>query len=262
MRNSLIISAILLALLTFSANLNPVCGQIRGKLLKSDGKPLAYTEIEMVPVESNKIVVDSRLVAATSASGLFAFRLPAGKYTLSINFGDKPTVLSPYETFFYPAATDRAAAEVFEITEKSAPRTIAFRLPPALVSRKITGKIVDRNNAPVSDAWIGLRDVAFDRGISFGASKSDKLGNFSITALSDREYQIGAILFEYEPRTPPDNPDIIGAAESQIFTLNAETKPFKLVLKQRSDNDRIRDKYVGFVESARFENYLFGAPIE
>ena len=76
---------------------------IAGQLLKSNGKSLAYTEIELVPVAAKKIVIDGRLLAASNTSGKFSFvNVPDGKYTLSINFDDKPTDLSPYPTFFYP----------------------------------------------------------------------------------------------------------------------------------------------------------------
>src|SRR5690349_6233664 len=89
---------------------------VRGTLLKSDGRPLAYTEIELVPVSSEHIVVDHGLNATSSVSGLFSFvDVPPGRYTLSINFDDKPTELSPYDTFFYPEARDRSAARIFEV---------------------------------------------------------------------------------------------------------------------------------------------------
>ncbi|MGB5012606.1 MAG: carboxypeptidase-like regulatory domain-containing protein, partial [Pyrinomonadaceae bacterium] len=69
---------------------------IQGTLIKSDRKPLAYTEIELVPVGSGVVINDTRLFGITDQRGRFNFvDVPDGKYTLSINFGDKPTLLSP-----------------------------------------------------------------------------------------------------------------------------------------------------------------------
>lgn len=254
MRNNLLIAVLAFVLLVFSANFSQSFAQIRGRLLNADGKPLAYTEIEMVPVESDKIVVDTRMTATTSTSGLFTFRLPPGKYTLSINFGDQPTPLSPYETFFYPKAKTRENAEVFTVDEKSKPQTITFQLPPALVKRRITGRVVDASDKPVRNARIGLRDLGYDVGVGFGTIKTDRFGNFWLGALSDRKYQLGAIVYDFEPRGFFDFPNIVGVAESEIFTLDADTKPFKLVIRQRNDYDEIRDKYVGFFEQDYFQN--------
>jgi hypothetical protein len=90
---------------------------LNGKLLQSNGKPLPYTEIELVLTDSEEIANDGRLLAISSTSGKFSFiNIPEGKYTLSINFNEKPTEFSPYETFFYPNTKIRAEAEVFEIS--------------------------------------------------------------------------------------------------------------------------------------------------
>lgn len=258
MRNPLLIAFSTFFLFILSANFTQSSAQIRGKLLKSDGKPLAYTEIEMVPVDSDKIVIDARMIATTNTSGLFTFRLPKGKYTLSINFGDQPTPLSPFETFFYPKTTERENAEIFVIDENSKPQTITFQLPPALVKARITGKVIDINEKPVPNVRIGLRDLGYDVGLGFGAIKTDKFGAFALDALSDRKYQLGAILYEYEPKFLVEFPRIIGVAESGIFTLDKETKPFKLTLRQMSDYNEIRDKYVGFLERNYFQERVFG----
>src|SRR5688500_4979997 len=72
-------------------------GFVSGKLLKSNGRPLPYTEIELVPVAYNKQIDDKRFWAMSNATGNFSFSdVPGGKYTLSINFDEKPTDTSPY----------------------------------------------------------------------------------------------------------------------------------------------------------------------
>lgn len=260
MQNQIFTALFAFFLLLFSANFSQSSAQIRGRLLKSDGTPLAYTEIEMVPVESDKIVIDPRMNVTTSASGLFTFRLPHGKYTLSINFDETPSTLSPYLTAFYPQAAERKNAEVFTIDEKSPPQTIVFRLPPALGVKRISGRVVNEKGNPAVKAWIGLRDISRKIVVSFGAVKTDKAGNFSLTAFSDRQYQIRAILFEREPVPFMTEPPIItGITDSEVFTLDDQTKPFKLVLKPQTQKyDEIRDKYLGFLEQDFFQRRIFG----
>lgn len=220
--------------------------QIRGTLQKSSGRPLPYTEIELVPTDSKRIVMNGSLFATSSASGKFTFvKVPPGSYTLSVNFDDKPTDLSPFPTVFYPNTSKRDEAEVFEITESSPIKTVIFKLPPPLVQRKIAGNAVFSNGTPVIGARIGLRDIAFDRSVGFGIAKTDANGNFSVTGFNGREYQLGALLFEREPKTIYDSwGAIIAAGESKIFALDANTPVIKFTVRQSEDVEKIRDKYV------------------
>ena len=146
------ISFALLAVLSFSSFAGPqaaLVATIQGQLLKSDGSPLAYTEIELVPTGSGHIINDSRLVGVSSLTGKFSFfNVPPGSYTLSINFDDKPTNLSPYETYFFPGTETRSSAEVFEITTATRIRGLLFKLAPALVERKITGTVKWYDGSP------------------------------------------------------------------------------------------------------------------
>ena len=222
-------------------------GAIKGKLLRATGKPLPYTEIELVPVNAKKIVVDARLLGISDSAGNFSFNnLPDGRYTLSINFDDKPSDLSPYETFFYPAATDRRQAEVFNIDSTAKLTGIVFRLPAPLVERKIIGKAILDDGKPAAGAFIAMRDVFYDKYISFGVAKADKAGNFSVTAFAGRTYQPGAITFEKDAKTIWDaGGRVTAGGESEIFLLDAKTPVIVVDLTKSPDASRIKDKYLG-----------------
>lgn len=236
---------ILLAFLMICAVGVSAQGLISGQLLKSNGKPLLYTEIELVPLGSKRLINDSRLIGISGSAGKFTFaNVPDGKYTLSINFDDKPTELSPYETFFYPDTYERKEAEIFDINGKIKIQKLIFKLPPALVRRKVTGKVVFPDGKPVENAYLALRDLKFDRSVFFGQFKSNKLGDFSFNAFGDRKYQVAAILFERFGGTIYDPYEILGVAESDIFMLGAVTVNLKLVLKKSRDYDQIRDRYL------------------
>ncbi len=233
-----------LLILLFASN---VSAQIRGTLLKSNGKPLAYTEIELVPTYSKKMVMDGRFFATSSASGKFSFvNLPPDRYTLSINFNESPTDLSPYPTVFYPNAETREQAEIFEINASSVAKTITFKLPTAYTTGKISGNIVFSDGKPVDGAYISLRDIAYNFSVgSFGYAKTDAKGNFTITGFLGREYQIGAFAFDCDLKKPCDYWNkLIGVGESKVFILETQTPVIKFTLRQSDDVEKIRDKYV------------------
>lgn len=233
---------------------------LRGQLLKSNGKPLPYTEIELVPIDSDRIVVNASLIATSSTSGKFTFvNVPSGKYTLSINFDDKPTDLSPYSTFFYPKTEKREEAQIIEIKNGIALKPITFQLPPALSKGKIKGKVVLPNGDSVEGAFIFVRDVYFDTNFLIARVPSDKNGDFAIQSFLGRKYQIGAILYEKQPKSPPfDFGKLLAATETDIFELTPKTDSLTLVLgKEDKDLDKLQDKYIGklFQKEKSFLNF-------
>lgn len=221
-------------------------GVVSGQLLKSNGKPLAYTEIELVPVNAKRLINDSRLIAVSGTTGKFSLSaVPAGKYTLSINFDDKPTDLSPYDTYFYPNTYQRSEAEVFEIAAGAKYQKLIFKLPPALVKVKITGRIFHADGNPVTGKiLLGLRDLKFDRSVAFGEYKIGQTGDFAVTGFGNRTYQVGAILYERFGTTVFDPIEIVGAAESEVFSVETAPVNLKLVIKQLQSYEEIRNKYL------------------
>jgi len=218
---------------------------IHGQLLKSTGRPLPYTEIELVPIAVNHIINDSRLIGVSSLSGKFTFLdVPPGLYTLSINFDDKPTELSPYGTYFYPAAISRADAEVIEITPASPTRTLTFKLPPALREKKISGTVKWSDGSPAKEAFIGCRDIEYDRSVSFTCAKTDINGRFTMKGFIGRKYQVGAIVFD-KPFSDKREPlSVIAAGETSVFDLELTTPALMITVSLAKDLQPIVDKYL------------------
>lgn len=225
----------------------PDVATIQGVLLKSNGKPLPYTEIELVPLSSYKLINDRRFIAASSMSGKFSFfNVPVGQYTLSINFDDKPTDLSPYPTFFYPKTSKRSEAEFIEIKETTRIKNITFQLPPALMQREISGSVISETGTLIEDAYVSIIDLEFDRLKSFSKVKTDINGKFKVKGFIGRAYQIAAILFDENRKTAQGEPvPILAAGESKAFTLDSATPNIKLILKESDDFKKLREKYIG-----------------
>jgi hypothetical protein len=236
---------IFLTFLTFCLAENAFAdGSLSGRLLKFNGKPLAYTEIELVPVDSAKQIASRQLWATTAANGNFTFdKIPPGEYTLSINFGEKPTDLSPYATYFYPKASNRALAKIFEIYAETRIANLVFQLSPQLAKRKIAGRVFGKDGKPAANVYVALRDVEGDKDdifLSFSPIKTDAGGNFSLLSFEARKYQIFAILLEGSDKAPAFDPlaKLIAAAKSNVFLLDAKTGTITLTLVGVTDSDK------------------------
>jgi len=220
---------------------------LQGTLLKSDGKPLAYTEIELVPVDSNVVINDTRLFGITDQRGKFIYLdVPDGKYTLSINFGDKPTLLSPYPTCFLPGTAIRREAQIIEVNSSTRIAGLHFTLPPPLVRKTISGKVTWPDGSPVRGAYIGVVDVEFDVGKSFGNAKSDTNGMFKVDGFVGQRYQFGAIVFDKIVTKPFEDPgEVIGIGETEIIKFDGITTAVEIKVKRSQRNQQVLDKYLG-----------------
>lgn len=226
-------------------------GVVSGKLLKSNGKPLPYTEIELVPTFYDAQVRDKRFWATSNAAGDFSFSdVPSGDYTLSINFDEKPSVTSPYQTFFYPNHADRSEAETIKIAPGGKVTGLKFRVPPPLVQRKVSGKVVNAKGDPIEGAYVYLRDVLFDQSLILD-NKTDKFGNFTLMGFETRKYQIGALIYEEsKPQTFESPGKVLAIAYSEIFILSEKNPNFTLVLEESDELKKIKEKNVGMLISS------------
>lgn len=219
---------------------------IQGKLVRSDLKPVQYTELELVAVGQNVVPNDSRFIGVSDTVGKFQFSdVPPGKYTLSINFGDKPTFLSPFETYFYPGTSKREEATEFIIDASTRLTGVIFKLKSALEKNPIAGRITWPDGKPVHGAVVACRDIEFDVNSSFGSVRSDKNGMFVLEAFVGRRYQLGFMLFDRDLPTPFDRGEIIAIAESPEFVLSKTTGLLEIKMVRSRDEQRMLDKYVG-----------------
>lgn len=219
---------------------------MEGRLVKKDLRPVPYTELELVPLGMDHVPNDSRYVGVSDSNGRFRFvNVPPGQYTLSINFGEKPTFLSPFSTFFYPGTAKRDEATVFTIDASTKLRNIVFKLQTELIKNPIIGRIIWPDGRPVEGAVIACRDVEFDVRNTFGSVRSDKNGMFRLEAFVGRRYQLGIMLFDRDMARPFDPGELIAIAESREFTLSKTQGTLVIQLVNAPDPVRLLEKYVG-----------------
>lgn len=223
-------------------------GFVSGKLLKSNGRPLPYTEVELVPTAYDRQIQDQRFWATSNSAGNFSFsNVPSGKYTLSINFDEKPSDMSPYPTYFYPNNSNRTEAKSIEITSGGKITGLSFRVPPPLAQRRVSGRVVSADGKPASGAFVYLRDVEFDKSLVLDV-KTDKNGNFTLVGFETRQYQIGALLYEQINPAILDSPGkVIANAYSPVFTLAVTNPNFTLVLEESDEMKKLKEKNIGML---------------
>lgn len=220
-------------------------GRLGGKLLKANGKPLPYTKIELVPVLFDVQIPDQRFRAKTDSRGNFSFKdLPPTKYTLSINFNESPTDLSPYPTVFYPNTANRENAEVFDIENTTDLKNLSFRLPSALAQKTVKGKVIDESGNPVAGIHVGLLNAGFKEIVFTFDTVTDKNGEFTLKGFEHINYIVTAVEVEISkiPFTIPPPPTAYG--KSAVFTLDAQT-PQIFVLLEKVRTDAPLEKNVG-----------------
>lgn len=220
---------------------------LAGKLLQSNGRPLAYTEIELVEMKSSDIANDGRITAISNTLGKFSFaNVPDGNYTLSINFNEKPTETSPFTTFFYPNTENRSEARIFEFDGTSKFLPLAFRLPPKLLERKVSGKVLWSDSVPVAGAMVVMNDVEFDDVFGGATAISDRFGNFTLKGFSGRKYLVRAVLFKYpESAFIETLSPILAAGISDIFTLTTKTEKIRILLEEDPETKNLRQRNIG-----------------
>jgi hypothetical protein len=222
-------------------------GIIRGRLVKANSKPLAFTAIELVPVEADQKSEDLRLAAITTSQGNFAFKnLPSGKYTLSINFKENPTTQSPYSTHFYPNTAIRSEAKIFTVNNTTNLSQLTFRLPQSHKIKRFTGKIVWEDGEPVANALVSLVDINAQSDTGFGNVKSNSAGVFKVTGFIGRRYQIAAILFDGDI-AQDTTPQLLAQGFSRRFYLHTKTNIIKITLTRPGKSKKKADGLVGRV---------------
>jgi hypothetical protein len=228
---------------------------ISGKVLSAEGKPVSDVKVEFIPIdqkEKNYLESDE----TKAPNGSFSFNnLPAGKYTLSVNYTASPNEGTPYPTFFYPNARERSKAKIFEVGLGQKIEGIVFRLPPRLATKEIRGTVFWEDGKPAAGIEVYLLDDEFPRTYAGCYTKSstkplsnkvsettvefidctpktDSQGRFVIRGYQSRKYTVNASFWE-----KGEEENIEYSAKSAVFSMDEKLPEFKLILK-RVEKDR------------------------
>jgi protocatechuate 3,4-dioxygenase beta subunit len=136
---------------------------------------------------------DHYRVARTGVDGSFEFRLLApGTYTLRVPDGkqlDSPPPRTPF---------GRAVVPDIELDAAVTSRTLEIQLE---AEGHIAGVAVDRNGAPLTDAWIRVFDLQERCLSSWRETRTDGTGHFEVLSVAPGSYTVHIQAGEREARS-------------------------------------------------------------
>ena len=201
-------------------------GRITGRLIDSQGKPVAETPVNLVPIDDNRkaIVSDIQYQAFTKNDGRYVFDLLSrGRYLVAINPNGQPkSTEAPYRKTYYPNTTDPTQATVISLREGQEVILEDFQLPKRLVETNIEGTVLWADGRPARGAMVHLEFT--DQRWREEFKQVDELGHFSLKCYEGFRYFVHA-----EARQPQLT---MHASPVEILVLK-ETKPVTLVIDQQ-----------------------------
>ncbi|MBC7900210.1 MAG: carboxypeptidase regulatory-like domain-containing protein [Saprospiraceae bacterium] len=229
---------------------------VAGRLLDSEGDPVSNASVELVPADAIRSYLGG-MSSDSNANGEFSIdEIPAGKYTLSVNYNSNPQPDRPFPTTFYPSGNDRSVASILEIKAGSRITGLTWQLPKPLEQQLIKGKVVWDDGSPVVGAELKTFDMAFPgfyagcyllekrkkaettdspvRTTSFNLSgpvcdlKSDSTGLFQMTMYAGRTYSVEASLTRIVAGQKIEH-----KVKSEPFTLSNQPQTVNLVIKKK-----------------------------
>ena len=189
--------------------------QITGTIVDADGMPL---DTLVIACEQGDRGCASSASGWTDNDGSFAITVPAdGRYQVSFSF--EGCAIYFRADGFTTSRSERFTARVAGRDARLSPRQI----PEGMCARRIAGRFVDANGAPLVDKWIYANGSA-----GSGSVQTDANGGFEIRVSSDDAYHF-AIELRRQPycrRNPEgqalgssDNPVRVSGADVTGITL-------------------------------------------
>ncbi len=229
---------------------------IKGRLFDAEGKPAPHVRVDLISVEEENSYLGG-MNGESDPNGYFSIdQVPAGKYTLSVNFSSNPDPERPFPTTFYPAGGDRMHAGILEVGFGTKIHGITWHLPERLIEKPISGNVIWDDGSPAVGAEIRLFDMAFPgfyagcymlkkrdqpedvnspvRSMSIhsvGSAcglKSDSNGSFRLSGYTGRTYRLSASITKTS-----DGEKIAYTADSEPLSLSGEQPTIKLILKSK-----------------------------
>jgi hypothetical protein len=209
--------------------------RISGRVVDADGKPVPDINLELIPIdqiEKPDPYDDGSGYLLVEDDGTFTIdHIPAGKYTLSVNYTFFPNEESPFPTVFYPNSPERAGAKVFEIGLGKSIGGIVFRLPPRLSEKTIRGTITFEDGKPAANVDVYLEDAEnYGFCVNGCDTKTDAEGNFTLKGYLARKYIIKSF-----PEIEKDGETKKYALDSPTISLYDNVNELKLVLKETKE---------------------------
>jgi hypothetical protein len=171
-------------------------GRISGRVLDADGKPAAKMMLNLIPASQADSTRPNSLYAEADVEGRYELKfVPPGNYLLGIRLNalnGPESVETAYPRFYYPGVVTSTEAAVVTIGEGTVLKDVNLRLPPQLVKRVISGKVLFPDGRPAAKANVAHFETTYAaRGLAYGLS-ADEQGNFSFEGYEGISYYVSA----------------------------------------------------------------------
>lgn len=208
---------------------------VSGRIVDARGKPVKEIAVDFISTDvREKPNLGGDNGGYTDKNGVFTFyNVPAGSYTLSVNYVLTPDEDAPFPTVFYPKAKDRADAQIIKVGLGQKIRGLVFRLPPRLAAKNVFGKVGWSDGTPVADAEVYLADSENPSFCVDGCEhKTDAAGNFVLKGYGIRKYRIKASI-----KKEINGETVEYAAESPEFSTGEKLPRFELKLERKKADE-------------------------
>ena len=202
--------------------------QIKGRVVDTEGKPIAGVTVEAIPANYVKPVFDVSTgeISRTDASGEFIiWGIPPGQYLLAVNYNAPPETETPFPTTYYPGTFNRTESVVIETTPGRKLDNIEFQLPTRLSESQICGAVFWADGNPAIGVQVYLKEDEFSICCVNSDVKTNAKGTFMLRGFPGRRYRVWAFA---EHKAGKKTQKFFGA--TNIFTSNTDSNKLSLVL--------------------------------
>ena len=161
--------------------------QISGRLVNADGEPPAQIHTSICQLVGDDCAI--WLPVRTDADGSFAVTgLAAGAYRLNFK-------LNGCSIYYRAGSLTTRQADASRINVTGAESSnLQLRVPEGMCARRIAGRFVDANGAPLVVKWIYAIGDAADNSAASSVGQTDADGSFEIGVSSDDAYHFAIAL--------------------------------------------------------------------
>lgn len=202
--------------------------KIVGKVLDSEGNPIENLRLELFSIDE-ELSYSGGDDVLSDEKGEFEFEnVPAGRYTLSVNFMTQPNKESPFPSTYYPNASKRENATIIDVGLGQSINNIIFNLPPRIPLQQIYGTLVLPDGRPAAKMTINL--LSEDGKWSYDRAETDENGYFVLNGFVGRTYSFSVDYYG-------ENKEMRNfAVKKDAFTLEKDTPSFRLVLQRKTED--------------------------
>jgi hypothetical protein len=164
---------------------------VRGHIYDPSGQPMQDVCLHLIPADGTE---GKYLGDCTDKGGAFEIgQIPAGAYVIVVNNDGEMTSTEPFGTFYYPKASKREEATVFNIGLGDIVENLEIYPPIELKTITVAGVLVYSDGKPVADEYVEFKAIRKktakqddeDREDPNDArTKTDQKGRFSIKVVN------------------------------------------------------------------------------